>query len=89
MGGQPVSHFGFLQKSTTVKLLRLCVSNLKASNVLHSQKSLFDFEQYEEKVHSLGRGGCNRSRDNPGIAKKGGGGSDPCQDFFGVFDIVN
>ena len=24
-------------------------------------------------VKSLGRGGCNRSRENPGIAKKGGG----------------
>ena len=39
----------------------------------------------------LGRGGCNRSRENPGIAKKGGGGgvSDPCQDFFGGFVTVN
>ena len=36
----------------------------------------------------LGRGGCNRSRENPGIPKKGGGGSDPCQDFFGGFDMV-
>ena len=26
---------------------------------------------------------------NPGTAKKGEGGSDPCQDFFGGFDIVH
>ena len=37
----------------------------------------------------LGRGGRNKSRENPGLAKKGGGGSDPCQDLFGGFDIVN
>ena len=36
---------------------------------------------------SLGRGFGNRSRENPGIAKKKGGGSDPCQDFFGGFVV--
>ena len=30
----------------------------------------------------------NRRSQNLGIAKKGGGRSDPCQDLFGGFDIV-
>ena len=37
----------------------------------------------------LGRGGCTKTRENPGIAKKGEGGSDPCQEFVGGFDIVH
>ena len=35
-----------------------------------------------------GRGGCTKTSQNPGIAKKGEGGSDPCKDFFGGFDVV-
>ena len=38
---------------------------------------------------SLGRGGRFKSSQDPGIAKKGVGGSDPCQDFFGEFNIVH
>ena len=45
-------------------------------------------EEVGSEVPLLGRGGRNKSRENPGIAKKGGGGSDPCQDWFGGFDIV-
>ena len=37
----------------------------------------------------IGRGGCTKSTQNPGIAKKGEGGSDPYQDFFGGFDRVH
>ena len=36
-----------------------------------------------------GRGGCTKTSQNPGIAKKGEGGSDPCKDFFGGFDIAH
>ena len=32
----------------------------------------------------LGRGCRNRRSQNPGIAKKGEGGSDPCQDFWWI-----
>ena len=41
------------------------------------------------QMTSLGKGGCNWSSQNPGIVKKGGGGSDPCQHFFGGFNIVH
>ena len=40
-------------------------------------------------VSLLGRGYRTKRSQNPGIAKKGEGGSDPCQDFFGGFDIVH
>ena len=62
---------------------------------LHTQQNIMATGSFSSSVRSsicnhvlLGRGGCNRSRENPGIAKKGGGGSDPCQDFFGGFDMV-
>ena len=41
------------------------------------------------ELRALGKGGRSKTRENPGIAKKGGGGgSDPCQDLCGGFDIV-
>ena len=39
---------------------------------------------------TYGRGGCNRSSQNPGIAKKGGGGGlTTAKIFFGDFDLVH
>ena len=36
----------------------------------------------DHELFCLGRGCDNRRRENLGIAKKGGAGSDPCQDFL-------